>query len=317
MKKTFLVIAAMAMSLVAQAWEVGDFITNDPTGVPAMVVYVDQTGKHGLMMSPQAFSDKKVQSIKKLSYKYKETIYDKYMFKGGINDYYAYMIKEKSEEERQAFKEFFDKSWGILFEYVTNAPQLSESKLNKNDKALIEGVAPETSESGDENMRVIASYCKNNGLDMAKYFPAFAWAAQLGEGWFIPGNAELELYAQVFTKGMGHANKLNVKERDEKIKQWKEKLGAGGAMFGAGTFGAPAFEMCYPVDGLQSSTMVKSSWGESPEHKAYTFGYVGNSLYYHMRWINRALEFAWWLDFDQTWDNASAEISHVVAFKRF
>ena len=52
MKKTFIVFAAMLVfSIAAKAWEVGDFYDQDPTGVPAVVVYVDESGEHGLIMS--------------------------------------------------------------------------------------------------------------------------------------------------------------------------------------------------------------------------------------------------------------------------
>ena len=51
MKKTFIVLAAVLMAMTAKAWEVGDFYDQDPTGVPAVVVYVDESGEHGLILS--------------------------------------------------------------------------------------------------------------------------------------------------------------------------------------------------------------------------------------------------------------------------
>ena len=58
MKKTIFFVAALVMSMVAKAWEVGDFYANDPSGVPALVAYVDETGEHGLIMSPRAYTEK-------------------------------------------------------------------------------------------------------------------------------------------------------------------------------------------------------------------------------------------------------------------
>ena len=50
--------------------------------------------------------------------------------------------------------------------------------------------------SGEENMNTIVKYCAENNLSMQDYFPDFFWASQIGNGWFIPGNNELELLVQ-------------------------------------------------------------------------------------------------------------------------
>lgn len=54
MKKTFILLAAMLVtSIAAKAWEVGDYY--DADGIPSIIVYVDESGEHGLRMGPRYF----------------------------------------------------------------------------------------------------------------------------------------------------------------------------------------------------------------------------------------------------------------------
>ena len=53
MKKTILFIAAIAVSVVVKAWKVGDYY--DADGIPSIIVWVDDSGEHGLRMAPRVF----------------------------------------------------------------------------------------------------------------------------------------------------------------------------------------------------------------------------------------------------------------------
>ena len=57
-------------------------------------------------------------------------------------------------------------------------------------------------ESGGENFRVVKDYCMENGLSMEEYFPEYAYVAQWGEGWFVPGDKELAYLADVIGYGL-------------------------------------------------------------------------------------------------------------------
>lgn len=53
MKKILLALAVICNCMMAKAWNVGDYY--DADGVPSVIVYVDETGEHGLRMGPRFF----------------------------------------------------------------------------------------------------------------------------------------------------------------------------------------------------------------------------------------------------------------------
>lgn len=168
MKKiSLLALLCCAMLTQAQRYEVGQLI---PQGTwSALVVYVDESGEHGLMMSPTALRD----GTPALKY---------YAKKAGmsVEDLVAAMplpLMSKGEKDSKIAK--------VMKEMMSQ-------NLNGTN--------------GVENCKNIADYCEANGLPMDAYFPEMAWAASLGDGWFIPGTDELEIYANVIARGVGKKN---------------------------------------------------------------------------------------------------------------
>lgn len=74
------------------------------------------------------------------------------------------------------------------------------------DQKYISDIAAGIGEYGKENMQVIVDYCTENNLNINECFPLFAWAYNLGDNWFIPGDAELELLARFLGAGIGRDN---------------------------------------------------------------------------------------------------------------
>lgn len=255
MKKTFILLAAMLVtSIAAKAWEVGDFYGQDPTGVPAVVVYVDESGEHGLIMSPLAMTEKTYQNyIKKKIFEKNKKKYDKQVAK-------AYKKPGMDLAEIDAKIAQNNNIYSRIIEWYTNAPRLFDGDLTEiKERKAIEGVASQNNEYGEENQKAIVAYCEESDFDMEKYFRQNYWAEQLGEGWFIPGNYELELYSKCYAQGFGKQNKPAAfisKEAIEKLTHFWTKL-----------WGYTGGTDLFPYNMILSSTMIKSAWSEDKENE--------------------------------------------------
>lgn len=171
--KKFCILALMCCAMFAQAqrYEVGQII---PQGTwNALVVYVDESGEHGLLMSPTA------------------------MREGTL------VLKSAAKAANMTIEELV-----ATMPLPLMSKGEKDAKIVKVMKEMMKQNLNGT--NGQDNCKNIAEYCEANGLSMDAYFPEATWAASLGEGWFIPGTDELELYASVIAKGVG-------KEKDKKL----------------------------------------------------------------------------------------------------
>lgn len=168
MKKIcLLALLCCAVFTQAQRYEVGQLI---PQGTwSALVVYVDESGEHGLMMSPTAMRDG------------------------------TWILKHVAKKAGMSVEDFVA---ALPLPLMSKGEK--DSKIAKVMKAMMKQNLNGT--NGVENCKNIADYCEANGLPMEAYFPEMAWAASLGEGWFIPGTDELEIYAKVIARGVGKKN---------------------------------------------------------------------------------------------------------------
>lgn len=308
MKKTFIVLAAMlVISIAAKAWEVGDFYDQDPTGVPAVVVYVDESGEHGLIMSPKAFTEKG----------YKKSLKT---FEGN----HKWAQKDMAKKIKKAKKEGEDVSalenlqsqqeanYSKVMDFLSNAPRFFDGKLSeKEQRKVIEGFASQNNEFGEENQKNVIAYCQENNVDLTKFLPQYDYALNLGEGWFIPGNYELELFSRFFVDEMGEKHHIPFQKKMDMDKAQREKLGPVGDWL--------AFNCFFATDLIQSSTMIKSAWAEDPANKEKIDVQVVNSgwdfkdNYFTFCAFSRKLTMYYWWTFAKNLQGNS----HVVAFKRF
>ncbi len=67
-------------------------------------------------------------------------------------------------------------------------------------------------------MKNVIDFCNAKDISMEIYFPLFAWAQSLGEGWYIPGIDELQLYVKLFCyDGIGGKHAQNTIEHGKKV----------------------------------------------------------------------------------------------------
>lgn len=178
--KKYVFTLLLMMSVVsskAQSLQLGDQIVIDE--IPCFILYLDDSGEHGLAItSPARFAHKKEAIIgKKAIKKAKETA-----AAAGF-DLDSLMCADK-----------------MLISYIqTKRPA---GAINYNP-SIPEEVIPLLTDNGKENQEAIVEYCNEKGLSLQEKFPYQYWAAQLGEGWFIPGDRELQMVAQITHGGIG------------------------------------------------------------------------------------------------------------------
>lgn len=203
MRKTAFIIASLLTCVIAKAWEVGDFYPNDPSGVPAIVVYVDESGEHGLIMAPHAYSTDEFKNFCK-----------------SLN-------KNRSKFEKRAAKNSIDLREGqfnIVWEWLQSAPRYEKQKVNKKSPVYKE-LSQLNTDNGLENQKAIVKYCQDNGIELKDYFFEAYWASQLGNDWFIPGNHELELFCLNFGNGLGDKNAIKWEAWLSNHNAWLDRLG--------------------------------------------------------------------------------------------
>lgn len=122
-------------------------------------------------------------------------------------------------------------------------------------------ICNETTLEGKHNFKVIEKYCSENNVDMEQVFPDFARVKKLGEGWFIPGDAELAYIHNYISRGYGTKMKLN--EFKEKVEKIRKNKGFEECIF-------PGFySIKVPCQGYKSST-----WSADSESKKEKFNGV-------------------------------------------
>lgn len=187
MKKVLLSLLAMllnVMSLQAQSLKLGDYVVID--SVPSFVFYIDDSGKHGLVMSMPAIPAREAK---------KKDKFDKQVDKYLEAEWLSTSMAEKYKNGTL--------SCGGGLTGFTKGNTISGSKFVGYNPTIPDGLKGNLGDDGKANQEVIINYCKENGISLAENFPYQSWATQLGKSWFIPGDKELELFAKFFYGGIG------------------------------------------------------------------------------------------------------------------
>ena len=176
-------LCCISLGVKAQRYEVGQHVTVD--GHSAIVVYVDSTGEHGLFAGPAlALYTKKKQTPKKFVEK----------FSG-------------DKKKRDGLRYFEQGKLGVVLE-----AQLTDEEEDAFLKPALDSLI---SPKGDVNQRFVNDYCQKHSIDMATFFPDFAWAQFLGEGWFLGGIDEVNAYVNNIAQTRDVTMELNQKSINE------------------------------------------------------------------------------------------------------
>ncbi len=176
MKMTiFSLICLSVFSITATAQQVGEAYVKD--GIPCVIIDVDEDGKRGLVMSLVP-TNKAFKAAKKAGDT--KWFYNPPKIKGAAKKLQAEYICELFNQTK--------------CDTVEVRPGFSGAISWKAYTRM------STSLSGKENMKNVIDFCNEKDISMESYFPLFAWALSLGDGWYIPGVEEAKIY---ITKYMG------------------------------------------------------------------------------------------------------------------
>ena len=255
MKRFIFTVFILCTALTMHAYEVGDWFIEEATGMPVVVVYVDQSGEHGLLMAPSGWYQK-------------ESDLQEY-----IQDLQQYKKKSDAKEQKRSrasarkrgidvtrMDEYIAQSNGLfnaVIAWLPNMPLMSIPKISEfEERRMLRNIADEMTGNGQHDQQVIIDYCEENGINLAYYFYTIDWCRQLGEGWFIPGNEELELVVSSFAPGVGKWVDLDKSQQTVFDFNWKTWL----------------LQFVYPVFRVRSSTFTGSSWEGIGKNK-YKIGF--------------------------------------------
>lgn len=177
---TFALILVGCIGADAQK-KLGDYI--EINGVPAFVFSIDQTGEHGLAMT-----------IPRNNHTFGLSKYSKRMTK---------VIDNMSEEGKLSSEEV-----AHLKEYFNSQGTAIVFKKDKELRPLYTELVGRLSDNGKVNAKQVNAFCEEKGISMKDFFPTFYAAKEQGEGWFLPGDKELEELAVFYLGGLGKSNGL-------------------------------------------------------------------------------------------------------------
>lgn len=281
MKKTLFMMFVCVFSLTtyAQTYKLGDLIEKD--GIKALVVYVDESGEHGLMLSPRAylgdecFEEKETKpNFENFKVETRAQFEVQQKFVAGI---VKGKIKKQCKQTGEDYKEVYEKLMKSLrdtletqlelIDMMAQMPRLTCSVKHKDKEwnEMYQNILSINSEYGKENTQAILDYCIKNDISMQDWFPAYYWVTQLGEDWFIPGAHELELFGLQFVDHLG----AGLKNATMKMDKIKERI----ATYNNYKYNWSFLTCVYPSYSIgssmliESSTLSKATWAESKENK--------------------------------------------------
>lgn len=162
-----------AQTEYAQDYDYGSMMSFGD-GTVGIIFYFDDTREHGLVFSTES-------------------------------KYPAKYVERKKNEAVKLNKKVKNLNIELDYSYLDEdiLPQPTEEISEKKLTSIYKEIAPNLGDDGEKNMAEIVKFCEEKGLSMQNYFPEHYWAKSLGDGWYIPGNKELELIAELLMGGLG------------------------------------------------------------------------------------------------------------------
>ena len=224
MKRTLVAMIALLSGVFAfgQKYTLGQFVEVD--GIPAVVISVDESGEHGLMISAPA--NRPEWNTKKL-------------WTGDVP-------KKEVDAAFQAYPKADCTKEGWIF-------KIKKSKELKEAEKLWMEVANDLWDrlgtDGETNTAMIKQYSAEKGCAVGKYFPWVEWALNLGEGWYSPGSAEVNNFATYYNPdGIGFKYAKSMFKWQARAKE-----------LSGGDERAASILEAYGMGGIISSSLVKTN----------------------------------------------------------
>ena len=278
-----MVVCVFSLTMYAQTYKLGDYVEKD--GVPSIVVYVDQTGEHGLLLSMKArgIEEKNLSKEDKIIAKEKKEILSIYQKR--MKFYHVARVKKQGAEALAAVDARFETQKEMIDKFYTQKPIVYTKQFYKikdeERKNILQSIQGQMNGSGQENTRLLLDLCAENNLSVRDYFPTYDWVSNLGTDWFIPGNDELELMAQslnIDNLGEDYKSSIPHGKNDTEIYNIFDSINSNVAYLVRNVslgldyywFNVWGGDKYWPLCSIESSTMVKSNWSEMDGNKSKT-----------------------------------------------
>lgn len=239
MKKVFLLFASMVVTVNSFAqYNVGDL--TEIEGVPSVIVKIDdEGGEHGIAMTfkhAKFFTDV-MESL---------GVTEEMIIQNPLK--YAMKLNSKAAKTLSTFEK------GVSSHYVE--------------------VVPAISGSGEDNVEAIKKYCEEKSLNMEEIFPDQAWAAGLGEGWFVPGDDEIAFYADLISPGLNIKTPESIYNKTLELQEKSNAIDGFGLIFPSGicqvytsSISLSSKKVCRHFLTMNYTTGLKLMWFISIESK--------------------------------------------------
>ena len=272
--------------MAGQHYKVGDIMVKD--NIPCLVVYVDSTGQHGLIMTPQALREQDIEGWTKRTLSLLE---DQKTFAQRYAKRQAHKRKSRfrgSQEQIDSICAFTQQTVAAMEQMprLPYHPEIHERALQEHERA----VAARCGGNGMSNREQISQYCAEQGILMATYFPEVYWASLLGGDWFIPGTEETTLMLKSLRGGVGRQYRIPYKYRRRKYRyehvyqpllRRYEQVSLGRYLdYRHNT----SYMRLYPLRTM-TSTAVGCPWSEANESQVKDFDQDYAAPFYSVDWI--------------------------------
>lgn len=262
--------------MAQQRYNVGDYVEKD--GIPCVVAYVDSTRMHGLLLSVRAITidegnlktNDGIDSFIRTEYEKIDTILRvQYV---AAKKYYAKNGTDQDVSRIDSIYALRKHILPLLFEMPKIVYTAAYNSIKRKEyKQILEELKTFNSGSGKQNTAKVINYCSANGLSLKDYFPQYYWVTQLGDGWFIPGNDELELLVKSFGVYEGVGSKYGVTCTVRAMKNILGNAVYKNVFYGYwGTLFLIDDHYWRALSGLASSTMIDGEWDKIKGNKRKT-----------------------------------------------
>ncbi len=221
-KSVLMMMAACLFAGAAHAqYNVGDVVSID--GHRSIVIEVDATGQHGIAMQLDRILTAEEIAANKAK-----------------NDEEYAKVKALPKAERKAH-----------YAKLGEETRIEDSIRKQHMLNICDRLTP----NGVENRRVFDEYCKENNVDVAKYFPEYAAVHKLGDKWYLAGDAELEKVVAFLCGGYGKDHKFPATDILDKHKKIHAEAGYEDAVL-----------MGFNEHGQPFASLKSSTWHQTEEY---------------------------------------------------